>query len=70
MLKLIALASIILALSALIRALWREVFDAGRDAARVDRAGADLAVAKRQGEIMAEKREVEDVLDRLDRGSF
>lgn len=48
----------------------RELVDAGRAAERADRAEADLAVAKRQGEIMAEQRTREDVAKRLRDGSF
>ena len=43
---------------------------AGRDAERADRAQADLAVAKKQGSIIAEQRTKNDAADRLDSGDF
>lgn len=55
---------------ALRRYVYQQLQEGGGAAERADRAEADLAVAKRQGEIMAEQRDVEDVAKDLDDGSF
>jgi hypothetical protein len=44
--------------------------EGGRDAARAERARADLRAARRQGEIMVEQRSVDDVAKDLDAGRF
>ncbi len=43
---------------------------AGADAARADRAEADLATAKKQADVMAQQRTIDDAADRLARGDF
>jgi hypothetical protein len=44
--------------------------DGGGAQARADRAEADLAVTKKQADVMAEDRSEEDAATRLDDGSF
>jgi hypothetical protein len=44
--------------------------EGGGAQARADRAEADLTVAKKQAEIMADDRSEEDAATRLDDGSF
>lgn len=59
-----------LILYAAFRALLAALARSGRDAERAMRAEADLAIAKRQGEIIAEQRTSDDVAKRLDGGDF
>lgn len=49
---------------------YRQIASGGAAAERAEHAEADLEVAKRQGEIMAERRDVKDVADDLDAGRF
>lgn len=70
---LIALAAVVVAggvIYALRRYLYGRIAEGGAAADRAERAEADLAVAKRQGEIMAEQKDVKDVADDLDAGRF
>lgn len=70
---LIAVAAIVVAggvIYALRRYVYGKIADGGAAAYRAERAEADLSLAKRQGEIMTEQREVGDVADDLDRGEF
>ncbi|MDP3554816.1 hypothetical protein [Methylocystis sp.] len=57
-------------LYALRRFVYGKIAEGGAAAARAERAQADLAVAKRQGEIMAQHKDVEDVAKDLDAGGF
>ncbi len=59
--------AVLFGLGALIIWLLRQ---AGKDAAEAKQAEADLALAKKQAEIMAEQRTQEDAITRLDRGTF
>lgn len=70
---LIAVAAIVVA-GGVVYALRRYVYDKlvqdGGAIERARRAEADLALARRQGEIMAEQKDVEDVAKDLDAGRF
>lgn len=59
---------------AVVYLLRRHLYDmlaaGGGAAERARRAEKDLAVTKKQGEIMVENRSVDDVADDLDRGAF
>lgn len=48
----------------------RALVNAGREQERADRADADAKITKRQGEVMAEDRTVDDASKRLDAGTF
>lgn len=54
----------------LARAILARIVAAGADAARARRLEAELRAARRQGEIMAEHRNADNVADDLDRGRF
>ena len=58
------------ALYGLGRAILAALSRSGQDAERAQRAERDLAAARRQSEIMLEKREPKDVADDLDAGVF
>lgn len=66
----IGLAIIGLALYALGRAALARLIAGAAATERARRAEADLAIARAQGKIMAERRSVDDVADDLDRGRF
>jgi hypothetical protein len=71
--QLIAVAALVVAggvIYALRRFVYGRIADGGAAAYRAERAEANLAVAKRQGEIMAEQKDVEDVAKDLDAGNF
>ncbi len=55
---------------ALRRYLYRQLEESGGAAERARRAEFDLSVAKRQGDVMAEQKEPEDVAKDLDNGVF
>ncbi|NUJ79338.1 hypothetical protein HUN39_04700 [Methylocystis sp. FS] len=55
---------------ALRRYVYGKLAEGGAAAERATRAQADLAVAKRQGEIMAQHKDVENVAKDLDAGGF
>jgi uncharacterized membrane-anchored protein len=55
---------------ALRRYVYQKLQEGGGAAERARRAEADLSVAKRQGEIMAQQKDIEDVAKDLDDGRF
>jgi uncharacterized membrane-anchored protein len=55
---------------ALRRYVYQQLQEGGGAAERARRAEADLSVAKRQGEIMAQQKDIEDVAKDLDDGRF
>lgn len=55
---------------ALRRYVYQQLQEGGGAAERARHAESDLSVAKRQGEIMVEQRDVEDVAKDLDDGRF
>jgi hypothetical protein len=59
-----------LVIYALRRFVYGKIAEAGAATERAKRAQADLAVAKRQGEIMAQHKDIEDVAKDLDDGRF
>lgn len=71
--KLIALSLVIIAgvvVYALGRAALRRLVAGGADREKARHADADLRAAKRQAEIMVERRSLEDVAQDLDHGRF
>ncbi len=70
---LIAVVALVVAggvIYALRRFVYGRIAAGGAAADRAARAEADLEVAQRQGEIMAEQKDVKDVADDLDAGRF
>jgi hypothetical protein len=71
--SLAALAAICVAgavLYGLGRALLTELLRGGQNAERAQRAERDLDAARRQAEVMLEKKEPQDVANDLDAGDF
>ncbi len=69
----IAIAAVIVAGAVaylLRRFVYGKIADGGGAAERAERAEQDLAVAKKQSDIMAKDRSVEDVANDLDGGRF
>ena len=71
--KLVALCLVVVAgvvAYALERAALTRLVTSGVDAEKARRAEADLIAAKRQAEIMVERRSIENVAEDLDLGRF
>jgi hypothetical protein len=62
--------SALLVVAALIYIVLRQARREGALIAQAEQTKADLNLSQKQAEIMAERREIKDVLDRLDGGSI